>query len=343
MNDGAKKADRILQIEALLLQHPEGLRQSEIARRLGVNRSTIFRYLPSLPGHVYIDDLDENKIKIYRDAYLVNVRFNIHEATAMHLATRLLTTSIAQGNPHAASAMRKLAVSLETLVPHLSHHMARSADEMDAPLCRAGVQYRQVLEALTLSWAGEKKCRIFHQNQGSNDVFEYSFCPYFIEPYAPGFSIHVIGLSQSLKGKPKLRTFKLERIHRVELTQADYQIPDDFDPYFLMKDAWGIWYTDREPVLVKLRFSPRVAVRIQATIWHPSQNVIQNKDGSVLWEGWIAEPTEMKPWIRGWGADVEVLEPEKLRGEVMEEVISLARVYGWVIDGSEAAIRVYKD
>ena len=34
----------------------EGLAQAEIARRLGVNRSTINRYAPDLPGHIYIEN-----------------------------------------------------------------------------------------------------------------------------------------------------------------------------------------------------------------------------------------------------------------------------------------------
>ncbi|MBU0703192.1 MAG: helix-turn-helix domain-containing protein, partial [Chloroflexi bacterium] len=48
MERATSKAERLLQIEALLLAHPEGLTQAEIARRLKVNRSTIYRYLPDL-------------------------------------------------------------------------------------------------------------------------------------------------------------------------------------------------------------------------------------------------------------------------------------------------------
>jgi CRISPR-associated endonuclease/helicase Cas3 len=50
----ANNADRLVQIETLLLAHPEGLTQAEIARRLQVNRSIISRYLPDLPTHIHI-------------------------------------------------------------------------------------------------------------------------------------------------------------------------------------------------------------------------------------------------------------------------------------------------
>ena len=50
------KTARLLQIEALLLAHPEGLTQAEIARRLGVNRSTIHRYVPDLDQFAARDD-----------------------------------------------------------------------------------------------------------------------------------------------------------------------------------------------------------------------------------------------------------------------------------------------
>ena len=44
----SNKSERLLQIEALLLAHPEGLSQAELARRVGVNRYQITRDLPEL-------------------------------------------------------------------------------------------------------------------------------------------------------------------------------------------------------------------------------------------------------------------------------------------------------
>lgn len=39
----------------------------------------------------------------------------------------------------------------------------------------------------------------------------------------------------------------------------------------------------------------------------------------------------MIPWIRGWGADVEVLEPGELRETLMGEAKALAEIYEWKV------------
>ncbi len=44
----SKDMARLREIEQLLKQHPEGLKQSEIARRLGLHRSTVMRDLPAM-------------------------------------------------------------------------------------------------------------------------------------------------------------------------------------------------------------------------------------------------------------------------------------------------------
>ena len=251
MSRSQKKAERLLQIEALLLAHPEGLTPSELARKLQVNRSTIGRYLPELPKHIYIDNLDSNRWKIDRAGYLVNVRFNLHETLAIHIATRLLAT---------------------------------------------------------------------------HTIHQYTFAPYFIEPYAVGQTTHVIG-QRTPPGT--IRTFKIERIERIEMTTTPFDIPANFNPSHFLANAWGIWYTETEPKQVVLRFSRHVAQRVQETRWHRSQEVAQERDGHLLWRAWVAEPQEMLPWIRGWGADVEIIEPDTLRHKMMGEARQLAQLYGW--------------
>ena len=320
----SNKAARLLQIEALLLAHPEGLTSADIARKLQVHRSTIGRYQADLPKHIYLDDLDGDRWKIDRDAYLVKVRFTMHEALALHLAARLMATHTDKHNPHAAAALRKIGIALESLAPFISEHVKTSADVMDDAARRHDPVYLDVLETLTRAWSLGRKVALKHQ-MPDGQVFSYTYAPYFIAPYAVGQTAHVIGWREP---PGALRTFKVERIRSIKLLDDAYTIPADFDARALLTDAWGIWYTEREPVEVCLRFHHRVAQRVQETQWHPSQEMTPQTDGALLWRARIAEPREMLPWIRGWGGDVEVLAPASLRAELEREVRRMARVYG---------------
>lgn len=326
MSRSENKADRLLQIEALLLAHPEGLTQSDIARRMGVNRSTIHHDMPDLGRRFSIIEHDDGRITIDRAAYLVRVSFSLHEALAVHLAARLLSTRMDRQNPNAASALRKLGLALERLAPRISQHVQQSADIMDETGQRQDPRYLEVLENLTLAWAEQRKAQVRHRSEVTGTLIEYMFSPYFIEPYAVGQTTHLIGRSEGDKDG-KLRTLKIERIEQVILTREIYEIPPSFDPRDLLSDAWGVWYTGNEPVNVTLKFHPRVARRVQETRWHRSEDEKELPDGYILWQAKVAEPQEMIPWIRGWGADVEVLEPESLRKALIREAGRLARLY----------------
>ena len=318
------KAERLLQLEQILLAFPEGLRKAEIARRLGVHRSTVGRYIEELSQRLPIWE-DDNLVGINRDDYLTQVRLTIHESMAVHLAARLMTTRTDKHNPHAAAALRKLGQALERFAPLVSQHLLASAEVMDDAARRHDPVYLEVLETLTRAWSQGRVVHLWHKYEPSGRVYEYDFAPYFIEPYAVGQTTHVIGWREP---PGKVRTFKLERIQRIKLINKPYTIPADFDPRKILADAWGIWYTEAEPVEVVLRFHPRVAQRVQETRWHRNEQTEEQPDGSLIWRARVAEPQEMLPWIRGWGADVTVMKPEKLREKLVKEAQRMARVYG---------------
>lgn len=323
MERATGKAERLMQIEALLLEYPDGLTQAEIARRVGVNRSTVYRYLPDLTARFVVYEADDGRLAIDRDHYLMNVQLTLHESMALHLAARLMATRTDKQNPHAAGALRKLGLALEKLAPRVAEHLKASAGVMEGQAQRHDRVYLEVLETLTRAWSDGRVAHLWHR-MADGRVFDYDFAPYFIEPYAVGQTTHVIGWREP---PGAMRTFKLERIQRIELTDRQYTIPETFDPRELLADAWGIWYTEAEPVEVVLRFHPRVAHRVRETRWHRSEQVEGQPDGSLLWRAPVAEPQEMVPWIRGWGGDVEVLEPVPLREALVNETRKLAAMY----------------
>ncbi len=294
------KSQRMSQMEKLLWAYPEGLSQAEVARRLGVNRSTIHRYVDQsdLPPGIYVDEYDDDKLKLDRAADLTKAAFSLHEIMALHLATRMLATRTDKQNPHAASALRKLGIALQRLDQNVSRHLLVSAEMMDEDAAYHDPVYLDVLQKLTEAWSAGRKLQVSHQMEDGR-VYEYTFSPYFIEPYAVGQTAHVI---ESREPPDAIRTFKIERLRSATILRECYEIDEDFDPRAMLADAWGIWQTDGDPIEVVLKFDPRAAKRVQETRWHRSQQTVQEPDGSLLWRAWVAEPQEMLPWIRGWGS-----------------------------------------
>jgi predicted DNA-binding transcriptional regulator YafY len=94
----------------------------------------------------------------------------------------------------------------------------------------------------------------------------------------------------------------------------------------LLGHAWGLWTSDH-PVEVVLRFTPRVAARVVATTWHESQEARELPDGGVELRLVIAEPTEIRPWILGWGKECAVVSPAALRDSIAGELQEAADAY----------------
>lgn len=318
------KSERLMQLEQMLLAHPSGLRRSEIARRLGVHRSTVARYVTELTGCLPLTEADDGLIGINRELYLSNIRLTIHESLSLYLACRLMTDRTDRFNPHAAAALRKLGQSLHAFAPTIGQHIVAEADRVESARTRRDPAYLSVLETLTRGWSAGRLVKLVHHSVHRNADCPYLFAVYLIVPYAVGQSIQVIGRCQ---GEAHLRTLRVDRIVEASLTREPYKPPAEEALTASLADAWGIWYSEAEPVEVVLRFSKQVACRVRETVWHPSQRMADLPDGRLLWRARIAEPREMFPWIRGWGADVEVMEPPELRERMAAEAEAMARMY----------------
>ncbi len=333
-----KKLWRLKELERVLLDaHPRGLHNAELARRIEISRSEIPEYLEDLAAlGVEVYDTDDGKHAIDPATYRVNLRLNLDESLATLLAIRLLTTRSDKRNPHAAGALRELASAFDKLAPFMARHIRQSANVLDGEYRRDDPLFLRWLERLTQAWAKQLKVRLDYESE-EGKFSTHTFAPYFIEPYAMGNTLHVIGQPDSFN---KLLTLKVERVRNVELLATPYDIPPDFDPTDILRDAWGIWRTEKEPELVKLRFDRRVAYRVRETQWHYLEKVDEDGQGNLIWQARISQPREMLPWIRGWGADCEVLEPDWLKEELEQEARRLAIQYQVVTSSQNPAYRL---
>ncbi|MFN8485238.1 MAG: WYL domain-containing protein [Anaerolineae bacterium] len=324
MDRASTKAARLLQIEALLLEHaPQPLRKVDIARRVGVERWVIQRDLPDLTDRFGVYETEDGRLTIDRETYLTHVRFTLHEAMAVHIAARLMATWGDKHNPHAASALRKLGLALERLAPSISSHLKVAANVMDDTAQRHDPVYLRVLETITRGWADQRQVRIAHQSASSQNTHEYLFSPYFIEPSRNGPGAYAIGYASWFE---TVRTVKLERIRWAELTTTPFTVPADFDVGALLGSAWGVMFGE-EMQEVRLRFAPSARRRLGETVWRRDEVIEELPDGGCRYTVRVAHPLEMKWWIRSWGPQVVVEAPDALRREMAAEAQQLAEMY----------------
>jgi len=314
---GMNKAERLTEMKRLYIQR--AFTDAEMAEKLNVDRTTIYRDRMELTLEYPVEQDDEGHYHIARSRLISEIKVNLHEALALYLAARKTSRQTRYYNPHVTNAVEKLAA---TLRQPMTERLLKAADVLLEQT--KDPERVKILEIITQAWMEQKKVRIRYQGLKSVGVTNHVISPYLIEPSIWSDSIYVIAYSEVFE---KVMPFKIDRIESAFLSSESFEIPADFDDQQLLKNAWGIWYGEEEPITVKLRFNRNATKRVKESIWHPLEKVEDTEDGGCIWSADVAEWREMLPWVRGWGADVEVLEPKELRNALTREAKELAELY----------------
>ncbi len=294
----------------------------EMADRIGTGRENVWKIrtkeMEAKMGIPFITE-DGGRHRIDRTAYVAHIRLTPPEALALYIGGRRLQQHTKTGQQDVANALEKLANALHrplvremVLAAQTVLNQEQDAQQVD--------NLRKIMEG----WMNGRRLRITHQSPHAPTPRDYMVTPYQLEPAVWGDGVYLIGYSDYHRG---IATFKLSRIQRVSVTMEPFPPPDDFDSRAMLQHAWGIWNSDKQPETVRLKFSAYVMPYVKETIWHPEQTIQELPEGGCIWQADIAEWREMLPWVRGWGADVEVLGPPELREELVKTAVRLNKQY----------------
>ncbi len=308
---------RLLRIEHLLYQHPAGLTPTRIGELCDISVRTVYRDLRALGDAGVPLWQDGSRYGIGPGYFLPPVKLSLFEATSLFLSSRLAHRHSDERNTDLESAWAKLAAVLPRPV---GMHVQATVAAMAKKPPNEG--FSRIVEILTQAWAEGRCVRIAYPSSGTGSVRERLIEPYFLEPSGIGHSLYVIARDVEVAA---MRTFKVERIQGITLTEERFESPEEFDPNSYLGSSWSV--CNEEPVEVVVRFSPTVAGRVSEAIWHPSETTELQQDGSVVWRARVSGTVEITPWIRSWGADAEVLEPRELRERIAEESRLQANLY----------------
>ena len=112
-----------------------------------------------------------------------------------------------------------------------------------------------------------------------------------------------------------IRTFSLARMHAARKGTERFDPPASFDFRRLFGSHFGIHWGEDE-VEVRLQFDRRAAAYVRERQWHPSQQIEELTDGSLILTLTVNHLLELKRWILSWGDAVRVLAPIELTKEL---------------------------
>lgn len=316
---------RMLRVVTVLRGHPDGIRPSEIARRVNVATRTVYRDLRALEEEVGVAVWSEGGLwGVVGEEFLPALKLTLDEAMAVVLSARLMVRYVDKYDPDLAAAFEKLE---EVLPRPLAEHVERTLDVLAQHPRDAA--FSEHVHRLTRAWAERRVVSLDYEpaRYAPESAARRAIVhPYLIEPSLQTHALYLIGWDET---RGAVRTFKIERIRDVSVTPRTFDPPE---PGLLEKDlrrAWDI-IADQAPTDVVLRFDAAVASRVAETTWHPTQRLEPAPDGTLIFRATVAGSIEIRLWILSWGDAVEVLEPTDLRADV---AATIGRAMDRYLDG----------
>ena len=128
--------------------------------------------------------------------------------------------------------------------------------------------------------------------------------------------------------KNEERIFSFSRMSEIEvLKDRAFELPIGFTVEQYIDKNVGVWLNRREPFMVRLLFSASVSVFAEEHIWNEEQTVLVHEDKSVEVSFKTTQFEEIKRFVLGQGATVQVLEPPELVQAVQKEIEEMRSLY----------------
>ncbi len=317
------KGERVAQLELLLLSHPEGLRRAEIARRLGVHRSTVSRYVDKLNN--YIDIYEENKlIKINRENHDENIALSIYESLAFNMSAEVLAQNAEFQNPHLASGLRKIALNMRSYAPKISDNIVQLSEEIDKAIQKktGNSKYNTILDVLIDSWVSGRIVKIQHTVGGKKRVTEVA--PYFIGFREDSTGRNPISVTGRLRHTTEMITIDISKITAAEILDQTYTIPDNLRPFKMPQRQNDYEPIDVIPLVLKVKEIS--AINVFNNLKH-TPPIIEEKEDCFIYKFDVENSIELILRIIQCGSSVEILEPESFKKKFCKRLKEILAVY----------------
>jgi len=288
-----------------------GLTAAEIAELGDISLRTAYRDL---------DDLQQAGFPLYAEAGENGRRWKMVETYKLKTPPPFTTTEllslylsedlfkIFQGTVFHESLNALLDKVTATLPPETLSYLdrMRSSFSMKSKSYKDYGRFREMISQVNRA---AMECRTieiaYHSLRGDSATIRK------VDPYKIWFydgTIYFIGLCHL---RNQIRTFVIDRVHMLRLTDDMFEFPKNFVFEDYIKNSFKVMHD--ELYTVRIRISPSWARYVGERTWHESQQIQKLFDGGIEIVLRVAGLDEIKQWVLSLGPEAEVIEPEELR------------------------------
>ncbi len=313
---------RILQ---RLIASRRGKSAADLARELEYHWRTVYRDLEALQlagFPIFTDRIDGKNLWSVLDSarHNIPIPLNLTEIMALYFSRGLMTVlKDTVFFESLESFFRKIKTTLPAEAIQYLERLEESFEVGSKPYKQYG-QLRDLIDRVSEAIVQRKIIEIDYFTMSRKEKTRRKVAPYKIWFFDGAF--YLVG---NCGLREDIRIFALDRIKSLSSTDESYEMPQDFKVEDFMQTSFGVFHG--EPQNVRIRFEAEAAGYISEKVWHKTQKIKPQKDGSLIFEARVAGTDEIKFWLMTWGSKAEVLSPKGLREEMRMEAEDMLQKY----------------
>lgn len=295
-----------------------GLTAAEVAEEGEISLRTAYRDMDDLQlagFPIYTEKEGKTTRWRFIDDYRFKIPepFTLTELLCLHLGSDLFNVfkgTVFQDSQHSMLDKIRNMLPPETLA-YLDR--IRAAYQMGGGPCKDYSCFSGVINQINRAVAEHKTVEFGYWSLKSDERTTRKVDPYKIWFYDG--TIYMIG---NCHLRREIRTFVLDRINMLQVTDDCFKVPDNFSFDDYVMHSFKVMQDELYAVTV--RISPPWARYIGEKIWHQSQRIQKLIDGGIEISFRVAGLDEIRQWVLGLGPEAVVVEPEELKQSVRQSL-----------------------